>query len=462
MKQHDEKESAPELLELLRSQFASQQLLTTAEELKNYDRDASELRIPPQVVLKARCREDVQKLMRLANHHRFPVIPRGGGTGLAGGCLAPYGGVILCLLEMNRILTIDEKNLTAEVEPGVITQDLKDAARARGLYYPPDPAGLDQSTVGGNAATNAGGPACVKYGTTRDYILGLEVVLPDGELVRTGVQTRKGVVGYDLTHLVVGSEGTLGIITALTLKLIPHPASVGGMAVIFPDMRAATRAVSEIMSRGHLPCAIEFMDHQCLDLVREQLPFATGGQDAMLLLESDGPAAQVAADMEAMGGICAEIGASHLLPAVDDKERAGLWEVRRMVSLRIHETAGLYIPEDVVVPLNRIADLVAALPDLEKRFGLKIYAFGHAGDGNIHLNITAESKELASQADAGVVEVLELVLKMGGTMSGEHGVGLAKRPYLTMELSPASIRLQEGIKRVFDPNDILNPGKIFP
>ncbi|NLV23417.1 MAG: FAD-binding protein [Deltaproteobacteria bacterium] len=457
-----EERAAADLLTLLKSEFPSGQILAGAAELENYDRDASELRIPPQVVLKARCREDVQKLMRLAHRHRFPVVPRGAGTGLAGGCLAPHGGVILSLEDMNRILAVDEKNLVAEVEPGVITQNIKDAARAKGLYYPPDPAGLDQSTIGGNAATNAGGPACVKYGTTRDYILALEVVLADGEAIRTGVQTRKGVVGYDLTHLIVGSEGTLGIITALTLKLIPHPATIAGMAVVFPDMGAATRAVSEIMSRGHLPCAIEFMDHQCLELVRDQLPFATSGEDAMLLLESDGMPSQVAADMEAMGRICREMGARHLLPAADDRERTRLWEVRRMVSLRIHDTAGLYIPEDVVVPLSRIADLVAALPELEKQFGLKIYAFGHAGDGNIHLNITAAGKNLAEQAEAGVVAVLKLVLAMGGTMSGEHGVGLAKRPYLTLELSPASIRLQQGIKKVFDPADILNPGKIFP
>ncbi|MBN1141584.1 MAG: FAD-binding protein, partial [Deltaproteobacteria bacterium] len=374
--------SPPEILELLRREFAPERILSTPEELENYDRDASELRIPPQVVVKARCREEVQKLLRLADRYGFPVVPRGAGTGLAGGCLAPHGGVILSLAEMNRILVVDEKNLVAEVEPGVITLQLKDAAKAKGLYYPPDPAGLDQSTIGGNAATNAGGPACVKYGTTRDYILGLEVVLPNGEMIRSGVKTRKGVVGYDLTHLLIGSEGTLGVITGLTLKLIPHPAAVAGMAVIFPDMGVATGAVAEIMSRGYLPCAIEFMDHQCLELVRDQLPFPTSGQEAMLLLESDGPESQIALEMEAMGAICRQLGAKHLLPARDQKERARLWEVRRMVSLRIHDTAGLYIPEDVVVPLSRIADLIAALPALERKYRLKIYSFGHAGDGN--------------------------------------------------------------------------------
>ena len=244
----------------------------------------------------------MQKLIALANEYGFAVTPRGAGTGLAGGCLSVQGGVILSLEEMNRLLLVDEKNLIAVVEPGVITENLKNAAREKGLFYPPDPAGLDKSTIGGNAATNAGGPACVKYGTTRDYILGLEVVLPNGRFIRTGVKTRKGVVGYDLTQLMVGSEGTLGVITALTLKLIPHPEAVAGMAVIFPDMQSATRAVGEVMGRGYLPFAIEFMDYHCLDLVQDQLPFAVSGSEAMLIMEMDGPLGQVAERAKGHGG----------------------------------------------------------------------------------------------------------------------------------------------------------------
>jgi D-lactate dehydrogenase (cytochrome) len=442
--------------------FEPGQVLSRPNELENYDRDASELRIVPEFVLRARCREDVQNLFRLADCFDFPIIPRGGGTGLAGGCLAFEGGVVLSLEEMNRIRRLDEKNLIAVVEPGVTTEKLKNAAREKGLFYPPDPAGLDQSTIGGNAATNAGGPACVKYGTTRDYILGLEVLLPNGKLVHTGVSTRKGVVGYDLTHLMVGSEGTLGVITALTLKLIPYPQAVAGMAVVFPDMAAATRAVEAVMAAGYLPFVIEFMDHRCLHLMRDRLPFAVTGSEAMLLVEMDGPETQVAEGIRAVGDIFRRRGALRLLPAADDTERERLWEVRRAVSLCIHDTAGLYMSEDVVVPVSRIADLVSALPAFEKKYNLMVYAFGHAGDGNIHLNITADGPERKADVDAGIREILGVVLQMGGTISGEHGIGLAKRPFIAMELSPENLDLQKGIKRVFDPRGILNPGKIFP
>jgi D-lactate dehydrogenase (cytochrome) len=363
---------------------------------------------------------------------------------------------------MNRIRSIDPVNLIAEVEPGVITKDLRDAAREKGLYYPPDPAGMDESTIGGNAGTNAGGPACVKYGTTKDYVLGLEAVLPSGDAIRTGVRTRKGVVGYDLTHLMVGSEGTLGVITDLTLKLIPHPPAVAALAAVFGDLHTAMNTVSEIMSRGHLPSAIEFMDHKSLHLVGDLLPFSVAGeQAAVLIVEVDGVPAPIAQEIEQIGDICRERGATRLLPAVDEADRKRVWEVRRQISLRIHDTAPLYVPEDVVVPIGRIAELVDALPEFEARYQLLIYAFGHAGDGNIHLNITAASRENLERVESGVKALLSKVLDLGGTISGEHGIGAAKITHLPMELSTESIELQKGIKRLFDPNLVLNPGKIF-
>lgn len=453
---------SPEAVKAISGSFEPDNILSMPGELVDYDRDASELRVVPEMVVKARNCADVQRLLCLANEYAFPVTPRGGGTGLAGGCLPARGGVILSLAEMDRIQLVDERNLVARVEPGVITEKLKNAVREKKLFYPPDPAGLDKSTIGGNAATNAGGPACLKYGTTRDYILGLEVVLPSGRLIRTGVQTRKGVVGYDLTHLIAGSEGTLGIITALTLKLIPHPEAVAAMAVIFPDMDVATRAVGEVMARGYLPSVIEFMDHRCLDLVGEGLPFVTSGGEAMLIMETDGAASNVAGEIDRIGEICLQLGARHLIPAADEVARQRLWAVRREISLRIHDTAGLYVSEDVVVPISRIADLVARLPALEKKHGLKVYSFGHAGDGNIHLNITADGPERMDQVEKGIREILGVVLEMGGTISGEHGIGMAKLPYIAMELSQESLRLQKEIKKVFDPRGILNPGKIFP
>lgn len=410
----------------------------------------------------------IARLMKLANQEHFAVTPRGAGTGLAGGVCPVHGGVVLCLERMNRILILDTENLVAEVEPGVITKALRDAAAAKGLFYPPDPASLDSSSLGGNAATNAGGPACVKYGTTRDYVLGLDAVLPDGQIISAGVRTRKGVVGYDLAHLLVGSEGTLGVITRLVLKLVPLPPATRALAALFADMESAMRCVSRILARGHLPSALEFLDHACLALVGDLLPFDLpediladkGG--ALLLIETDGPEALLEEQLTALTAICTELGALEFLPATDEEQRQRLWWVRRQVSVRIHESCKVYVPEDVVVPLGRIAALVAALPEIEARHGVRVYAFGHAGDGNIHLNLTAQDSARAPNVEQAVLDALKLVLSLKGTMSGEHGVGLAKMRFLPLELSPRSIELQRGIKRLFDPNNVLNPGKLFP
>lgn len=427
-----------------------------------YDRDASGLRHAPDLVVRARSREQVQRLLILANQYGFPVIPRGGGTGLAGGCLALHGGVVLSVEEMDQIRCIDRVDLVAEVEPGVVTQTLRERVREQGLFYPPDPAGMEHSTIGGNAATNAGGPACVKYGTTKEYILGLEAVLPSGRLIKTGVKTRKGVVGYDMTHLLVGSEGTLGVITGLTLKLIPHPPAVKCIGAVFADLRTTMQAVAEILTRGHLPSAMEFMDHRCLALVGDMLPFSIpGGNACLLIVETDGVPEQIGREIDRIGDLCRNVGATHLLPAPDKAERERIWNVRRQVSLRIHDHAPIYVPEDVAVPIGRIADLVAALPEFEAAYGVAVYAFGHAGDGNIHLNFTADRGTDMARVEDGVAAVLERVLTLDGTISGEHGIGEAKMRYLPMELSEESIRLQKGIKRLFDPNMILNPGKIF-
>jgi D-lactate dehydrogenase (cytochrome) len=364
---------------------------------------------------------------------------------------------------LNQIELIDTKNFIMKVQPGVISQQVRDAADRAGLFYPPDPAGMDQSTIGGNAATDAGGPACVKYGTTRDYILGLEAVLPNGQLISTGVQTRKGVVGYDLTNLLVGSEGTLAIITSLTLKLLPKPAATTGMMCVFNDMVSAMNCVAAIMAHGHLPSAMEFLDHRCLSLIGELLPFSLPGhKPSILIIEIDGAQSQIDAEIETIGSLATEAGAVQLILAPDKEERDKIWAVRRQVSLRIHEYAKLYISEDIVVPLTAIAELVDALPFYEKKYGIEVFAFGHAGDGNIHLNITTQDLAGEGLAREGTRDLLELTLKLQGTISGEHGIGIAKSRYLSMELSESSILLQQNIKKLFDPNLILNPGKIFP
>jgi len=417
----------------------------------------------PELVVEASEASPIQALLRLANDCRFPVVPRGLGTGLAGGAIPVCGGVVLSLARMNRIVAIEPRDMIAVVEPGVRNLDLKKAAQEYGLFYPPDPASNDACSVGGNAATNAGGPACVKYGTTRDYILGLEAVLPNGKLIRAGVQTRKGVVGYDMTRLLVGSEGTLGIITKLIVRLIPLPADVCTLVALFPKLTSAMETITTILMRGHMPSTLEFMDSRCMELVGDILPFSGVKKEAgaMLLVESDGEPETIRRDITVMRDICLESGAVEALVAPDEEKRKQMWDVRRAISLRIEEAHPLDIQEDIVVPLGKIAAFVECLPDCETAHGVKIYAFGHAGDGNIHLSVTTESLEARGKAESAVREIIETVIAMGGTMSGEHGVGIAKQPFLSLELSPESIRIQRAIKRLFDPNLILNPGKIF-
>lgn len=427
-----------------------------------YDRDSSSYMATPDMVVFPRSVADVQGIMTLANEHRFAVIPRGGGTGTSGGCIALEGGVILSLERMNRIISIDTENLVAVVEPGVITQTLRDAAAAVGLFYPPDPAGMDTSTIGGNVATNAGGPACVKYGVTRDYVLGVEAVTPTGAHIRAGVQTRKGVVGYDMAHLLCGSEGTLGIITQMTLKLIPLPAATVGLAAVFPSMAHCMRTVTSILTSGHLPSALEFLDHKCLSLVGDELPFSVPGATAsLLILELDGVASQITTEIEAIKAICTAEGATHLMPGGTVQERERIWSVRRQTSSRIREHAPITISEDIAVPIGRIAPFIETVPAFEEAYGLDIFCFGHAGDGNIHLIVTAPERSEVHRVDDGIRAIVRQVLDMGGTLSGEHGIGEAKKHLLPMELSAESIRLQRSIKHVFDPANVLNPGKVF-
>ena len=452
----------PELVARIREIIQEGTVTAEPDKLEPFAKDATDVHRLPELVVEAATAQEVQALLRLANAHGFPVTPRGLGTGLTGGAVAVYGGVLLSLAKMNRILVIDQENLIAVVEPGVITADLKKAAQSKGLFYPPDPASVDTCSIGGNAATNAGGASCLKYGTTRSYILGLEVVLPSGEMIQAGVQTRKGVVGYDLVQLLTGSEGTLGIITKLIVKLIPLPPAVTTLVALFADLRSPMRAVTALLTSGHLPSALEFMDDQCLELVGDLLPFAGVKESkAFLLIETDGSPGVIEREIEQMGEICLEHEAVDVFLAPDSHKRSQMWEVRRQVSLRIEEQAGLYIPEDVVVPIGRIAEFVEQLPGLAQSFGMKIYSFGHAGDGNIHLNITAGSRDDIERIEQGIEAILKEVLAMGGTISGEHGIGFVKKHLLPLELSPENIRLQQGIKRAFDPNLILNPGKVF-
>jgi D-lactate dehydrogenase (cytochrome) len=450
----------PEIVSLLRNEVGTGALVLDAEKLVEFGKDAGTLSALPEIVVEATNVEQVRAVLRIGSRCAIPVTPRGLGTGLAGGSVPVQRGIVLSLAKMNKI-EIDRENLIAVAEPGVVTSDLKKAAREQGLYYPPDPASLETCSIGGNAATNAGGPACVKYGTTRDYVLGLEAVLPNGDLIHAGVQTRKGVVGYDMAHLLIGSEGTLAVITKLYLKLLPHPPAITTLVALFPDITSAMTAVSSVLTAGYIPCAMEFLDRHCLELIGDLLPFeGVDESGSFLMIEMDGAPDVINREIEGAGEICMQRGAINVLFAPDSQKRAQMWEVRRQVSLRIEHSSTVYIPEDIVVPLGRIAAFVDRLPPLERQFGFKIYCFGHAGDGNIHLNITAENSDDPA-IEKGIEAVLAEVLSMGGTISGEHGIGIAKKGYLPMELSEEVIHIQREIKRHFDPKMILNPGKLF-
>jgi glycolate oxidase len=407
----------------------------------------------------------VAEIVLLANKHRFPVVPRGAGTGRSGGSVPIEGGVVLVLTRLNRILEISKNDLVAVVEPGVILAKLKAAVEAEGLYYPPDPASADFCTIGGNVAECAGGAVAVQYGVTRDYVLGLEVVLPTGEIITAGTRTMKGVVGYDLTRLFLGSEGTLGVITRINLRLVSKPPARQTLVASFESLAAAAEAVSLVLRSGLAPTALEFMDHVTLSCVKEMLPFALPEDTAALLLIAvDGQIHDVEERTAHIAQFCKEQGAGLVLIARTVEEAERLWRARKVVSPALLKVKPHKVSEDVVVPLGAIPKLIDALQEIARHRGLIIPSYGHAGDGNIHVNILYD-RQVAREREAmnlAVEDIFTVVRELSGTLSGEHGIGLTKAPYLGLELSPAAMALQRRIKAAFDPRNIMNPGKIFP
>jgi glycolate dehydrogenase FAD-linked subunit len=440
-------------------------LLTTPEERWGYAYDATDRAAMPEAVVFPGSAAEVAAIVRLANEHRFPVTPRGAGTGRSGGSVPIEGGVVIVLTRLNRINEISRTDLVAVVEPGVILSRLKQAVEAQGLYYPPDPASADFCTIGGNVAECAGGAVAVQYGVTRDYVLGLEVVLPTGELITVGTRTMKGVVGYDLTRLFLGSEGTLGVITGITLRLVAKPAARQTLAAGFATMNAAAEAVSLILTSGLAPTALEFMDHVTLACVKELLPFELPeGTEALLLMAVDGHPQDVEDRATAMAQFCREQGAEPVLRAQTGEEAEGLWAARKVISPALLKVKPHKVSEDVAVPLGVIPALISGLQEISRRRGLIIPSYGHAGDGNIHVNVLYD-RQVPGERDMvhpAVEDIFTIVRKLNGTLSGEHGIGLTKAAYLGMELSPAAMALQRRIKEAFDPHNIMNPGKIFP
>jgi len=434
------------------------------EDRKCYSYDGRVDGAIPDLIVHPASAEDVSRILVLANQYGFPVIPRGAGSGLTGGSVPVNGGVIISFTRMDRILEIDTENLITVVEPGVITFLLQQEVAKKGLFYPPDPSSYKYSTIGGNVAECAGGPNSLKYGVTRDYILGLEVVLPTGEIMNTGVRTMKGVVGYDLTRLLVGSEGTLGVVTKVTLKLIPLPETKATMLALFREVEDAAKTVSAIVAARIVPSTIEFMDKASIRCSEQASPMGLPeGVGGLLLIEVDGSQESVLAEAEKIKKIVLEHNALRCDLTQDLAEADRLWGARRTVSQATYNLNPVKIAEDVVVPRSAIPALIRALEEMGKKYGIPILSFGHAGDGNFHVSMMIQdTKEDRQKAEEAVEALFAETIRLGGTLSGEHGIGLSKAPYLGMELSGQVMLTMKKIKQLFDPNNILNPGKIFP
>ena len=450
--------------EKIRSIVGARYCSRKKEDLACYAYDATANRYLPDAVVFPKDAVEISKIIKLANSEEFYVIPRGSGSGMTGGSVAVMGGVVLVMTRLNRIIEIDTDNLIAVAEPGVITASFHREVEKLGLFYPPDPSSAEFSTLGGNLAECAGGPRAVKYGVTRDYVLGLKAVLPTGEIIETGVKTAKGVVGYDLTRLLVGSEGTLGIITEMTLKLISLPEAVRTMTAVFHEVGKAAETVSEIIRRGIVPRTIEFMDRASIICVENYLKIGLSvDAGALLLIEVDGRAEETESAINRLAELCINLGAREVAIAKTKEEAAVIWKARKAISPALFTYAPDKINEDIVVPRSRIPDMVRRIEEMKSKTGLTIVSFGHAGDGNIHFNIMLDkkNKEEVKKALAAVEELFDYTVELGGTISGEHGIGITKAQYMPKEIGIDEMELMKKLKRLFDPKGILNPGKIF-
>jgi glycolate oxidase len=450
--------------QIIVSRLPDIEVSTSPEDLICYGFDASGIEVSPSAVVWPKSTEDVVRVMKYAYERNIPVVPRGAGTGVTAGAVASKDAIILSFEKMKKTLEVDSGNLYVLCEPGVINGKLQRELEWMGLFYPPDPASMDFCTIGGNVAENAGGPRGLKYGVTRDYVMEIEAVLPDGEVITTGVRTAKGVVGYDLTRLLTGSEGTLSIFTKIRLKVLPLPEEVITLLAIFSDLEASGDAVTKIISSRIIPRTLEFMDHEAIGSVESYKPVGLPeSAEAVLLIELDGHPATITKEAEKIADICQQLG-GEIKMAEDDLARNELWASRRAISPALYHIKPTKINEDIVVPRNKVTDMLKRLKKLSEESGIRIVNFGHAGDGNIHVNIMVD-KAIQEEYEKGLSLVKKLfqeTLSLGGTISGEHGVGLTKSEYIGMELSAKELEIMKSIKKVFDPRNILNPGKIFP
>lgn len=436
------------------------------QSLVSYSYDATPmLQSMPDAVVFPHTTEEVSQVLRLANEHRIPIVGRGAGSNLCGGTVPAEGGIVLVMNRMNRLMEIDPDNLTATVQPGLNTKAFHQAVEERGLFYPPDPSSMVISTIGGNIMENSGGLRGLKYGTTKDYVLGLEAVLPNGDIIRTGGKLYKDVAGYDLTKLLVGSEGTLAIITEATLKLIPAPRCSKTMMAMYRDLRAAAQTVSAIIANRIIPAALEFIDNPTLRVVEEynRIGLPTD-MEAILLIEQDGAEEGVVMnEMQEMIRICKEEGAVDVRIAETAEEAEKLMTARRTALSTIARIRPTTILEDATVPRSKIAEMVTAIHRIAKKYDLTICTFGHAGDGNLHPTAATDARdpEEIRRVEQAFEEIFETAVALGGTITGEHGVGSVKAPYLEWKVGESGIRLLKAVKQAFDPNGIMNPGKMF-
>jgi glycolate oxidase len=443
--------------------------ITDFEQRNKYGHDETEdLNFPPSAVLKPTSVDEVSKIMRFCYDNEIPVSPAGARTGLSGGALPTHGGILISMEKFNRILEIDENNHQVTTEPGVITQVLQDVVKEKGLFYPPDPASKGSCFIGGNVSENSGGPKAVKYGVTKDYVLNLEVVLPNGEVIWTGANVLKNATGYNLTQLIVGSEGTLCIITKIVLKLIPHPTADLLMLVPFFDAQKACEAVAAIFKAGYTPSGLEFMERDALIYTKEFTGETTiniaENHAAHLIIEVDGfDSEQLMKDCEEILNVLENFETDEILFADSEAQKNALWSLRRKAGEAV-KSQSIYKEEDTVVPRFALPDLLGHVKRIGKKYGFQSVCYGHAGDGNLHVNILKgdlSDEQWDNELPIAIRELFTEVIKLGGTISGEHGIGLVQKPFMDIAFPEVTLNLMREIKRVFDPKNILNPGKIF-
>ena len=448
---------------LLEEIVGQENIIAELEDLLAYSYDSTRLEYMPDVVVKAKNAEQVSRIMALANEYEIPVTPRGAATGLSGGCLAVNGGIMLVMVEMNRILNINPVDLLIEVEAGVVTENVSKAVEHLNLFYPPDPGSLKSSTIGGNIAENAGGLKGLKYGVTKDYVNSLEVVLPTGKIVNMGTKTVKAVTGYNIIDLMSGSEGTLGIVTKATLGLLPIPPDRASILVFFENMTDAATTVRDIVAQGVITATLEIVDNVTINAIEDFLKIGLDRTvGAMLLIEVDGQKGAVDIEKEIVINVCKKNNALTVRLATSAQERDELWSARRAALSSLSRIKPSTILEDATVPRSRIVELVDAVNKIAAKYDMTIGTFGHAGDGNLHPTILTDLRipEEASKTEKIIEEIFEETIRLGGTLSGEHGIGITKARYLKLEISRDLYELMAGIKNAFDPKNILNPGKM--